>query len=300
VVQGDALDVVRRLPDASVHLVLSDIPYGIGADAWDVLHDNTNSALLGQSPAQARAGAVFRRRGKPINGWSDADGDIPRQYQAWCARWASEWARVLVPGGSAMVFAGRRLAPRCVVALEDAGLCFRDMLAWLRPRAVHRAQRLSVVFARRGDAERAEAWRGWRLGNLRPRFEPILWCFKPYRITVADNVVEHGVGAFCQDALLRAFGGVDNVIECGFEPKERGLHPAQKPVRLLRGLIDMTTRPGQRVLDPFAGSGSTLVAAASCAREYLGVERDARLCDVTRARLAHVSPLPGRSPPTRA
>src|SRR5262249_10220218 len=159
---------VKRLPSASFHLVLSDIPYGIGLDEWDVLHDNKNSALLGKSPAQARAGSVFRRRGKPINGWSEADGSIPREYQAWCATWASEWLRVLVPGGSAIVFAGRRLAPRAVVALEDAGFNFRDMLAWTRPRPVHRAQRVSVVFERRGRDDLANKWRGFRVGNLRP------------------------------------------------------------------------------------------------------------------------------------
>lgn len=38
----------------------SDIPYGIGADDWDVSHSNTNAALLGSSPAQERAGAVFK------------------------------------------------------------------------------------------------------------------------------------------------------------------------------------------------------------------------------------------------
>lgn len=79
-IAGDCVELIREVPDNSVHLILSDIPYGIGADDWDVLHENTNSALLGQSPAQERAGAVFKRRGKPINGWSEADGNIPREY----------------------------------------------------------------------------------------------------------------------------------------------------------------------------------------------------------------------------
>jgi len=285
VLEGDSLDLLERIPDGSVHLILSDIPYGISADGWDVLHDNQNSALLGTSPAQQRAGAVFRRRGKPINGWSEADANIPREYYDWCARWARAWLRVLKPGGSAIVFAGRRLAPRCVTALEDAGFNFRDMLAWTRPQAVHRAQRLSVVFDRRGDADRARDWEGWRVGNLRPTFEPILWCFKPYRITIADNVVEHEVGAFNQDALVQHFGGVDNVLACGLEPGEGGHHPTQKPLKLLRALVELTTRPGHVVLDPFAGSGSTAVAAQEAGRRYLAIERDPAYCAVIRGRL---------------
>ena len=49
---GDALSLIPQLEADSLHCCISDIPYGIGLDDWDVLHNNTNSALLGQSPAQ--------------------------------------------------------------------------------------------------------------------------------------------------------------------------------------------------------------------------------------------------------
>ncbi|HEU6441645.1 MAG TPA: hypothetical protein VFF38_04745, partial [Microvirga sp.] len=65
VLAGDSVELIRCLPPESVHLILSDIPYGIGAEDWDVLHTNTNSAYLGSSPAQVKAGAVFRKRGNP-------------------------------------------------------------------------------------------------------------------------------------------------------------------------------------------------------------------------------------------
>lgn len=192
----DCISGMARVPSNCAHLILSDIPYGIGAEDWDVLHDNTNSAYQGSSPAQARAGKVFKSRGKPINGWSEADRLIPKQYYDWCSTWASDWLRVLKPGGSAIVFAGRRYAHRCISALEDAGFSFKDMLSWERDRAVHRAQRLSVVLDRRGNGPAARDWEGWRVGNLRPSFEPILWFTKPYKIgsTIADNVLTHGVG----------------------------------------------------------------------------------------------------------
>lgn len=57
------------LENDTIDLFLSDIPYGIGLDDWDVLHNNTNSAYLGASPAQVGKFG-FKRRGKPINGWS--------------------------------------------------------------------------------------------------------------------------------------------------------------------------------------------------------------------------------------
>ena len=287
VLAEDGIAAVKHLPTESVHLILSDIPYGIGADDWDVLHSNTNSALLGSSPAQERAGAIFRRRGKPLNGWSEADRKIPLQYQEWCDSFAAEWLRILKPGASAFVFAGRRLSHRCVVAFEDAGFTFRDSLAWLRESAPHRAQRLSVVYERRGDSENAERWNGWRVGNLRPTFEPILWFVKPYPIgtTIADNVLHHGVGAFNEDKFVAYERSPDNVVRSGFAPGESGLHLAQKPMKLMRAIIELTTQPGQLVLDPFCGSGSTLVAAKAAGRRYLGYELDSDSAKVAQSRL---------------
>lgn len=283
----DSVQAVKELPNDSVHLILSDIPYGIGAEEWDVLHSNTNSAYLGKSPAQERAGAIFGKRGKPINGWSEADREIPHQYYEWCSLWASDWLRVLKPGGSAIVFAGRRLAHRCIAALEDAGFSYKDMLAWIRERAPHRAQRISVVFDRRGDIRSSEQWRGWRVGNLRPTFEPILWFTKPYKIgtTIADNVLKHGVGAFNEAAFLKYTDTPKNVIYCGFAAQEAGVHPTQKPISLMKALIELTTTEEQFVLDPFCGSGSSLVAARILNRQYLGFDVSAEYVDIADRRL---------------
>jgi site-specific DNA-methyltransferase (adenine-specific) len=274
IIHGNCIEVLPTLDNAIVHLILSDIPYGIGVDEWDVLHANTNSALLGSSPAQQKAGAVFQKRGKPLNGWSAADREIPLQYYEWCRSWAGEWFRILKPGASAIVFAGRRYAHRCIVAMEDAGFTFKDMLAWIRENAPHRAQRVSVVFERRGDAESARQWEGWRLGNLRPVFEPILWFTKPYEIggTIADNVRDHAVGAFHEKAFVKYAKTPDNLLPIDSSSKEGGLHPTQKPLRLMQSLIELTTQPGQLVVDPFCGSGTTLLAAKSLERSYIGIE----------------------------
>ena len=278
---------LAKVPAASVHCVLSDIPYGIGAEDWDVLHNNTNSAYLGSSPAQEKAGRIFKARGKPLNGWSEADRQIPHQYYDWCSTWAPLCLRSLKPGSSAIIFAGRRLAHRCICAFEDAGFTLKDVLAWMRPRAPHRAQRMSVVFERRGDEKMAEKWQGWRLGNLRPVFEPILWFTKPYTIgtTIADNARDHGTGGYNEDAFVRYSGQPNNVLDFGFSPGEAGLHPTQKPVMLMQALIELTTQSGQTVLDPFCGSGSTLVAARNTRRRFLGCDENAAYCEVAAKRL---------------
>ena len=52
ITNGDCIEHLKKLETESIDLFLSDIPYGINLDEWDVLHKNTNSALLGESPAQ--------------------------------------------------------------------------------------------------------------------------------------------------------------------------------------------------------------------------------------------------------
>lgn len=63
------------------------------------------------------------------------------------------------------------------------------------------------------------------------------------------------------------------------------LHPTQKPLAVLRPLIESFCRPAGIVLDPFCGSGSTLVAANDLGRSCIGIELDHRHCETARMRL---------------
>jgi site-specific DNA-methyltransferase (adenine-specific) len=93
------------------------------------------------------------------------------------------------------------------------------------------------------------------------------------------------VGPFNEDEFVRYVRRPDNIIDCGFYPGEAGLHPTQKPVKLMQALIALTTRPGQIVLDPFAGSGTTALAAKNLERHFLAYESDAACAAVFRRRL---------------
>lgn len=284
VIKGDSLKILKLIKNQTIDAIISDIPYGISYAEWDVLHNNTNSALLGASTAQKKAGTVFQHRGKPLNGWSKADRKIAEEYRQWCGSWACEWLRVLKPGASAFVFAGRRMAPRCICALEDAGFTFKDMIAWMKDKAPHRAQRISVIYNRRKDFEDEQKWTGWRVGNLRPIFEPILWFTKPYTLggTLADNVRDYGVGAFNNDAWKNYTEDCSNTITVVSKKSDHGLHPTQKPIELLRALVELSTVENQLVLDPFCGSGSTLLAAHELKRNYIGIDNNANYVEIAK------------------
>lgn len=291
IICGNCLDEIKKIDDNSIHAIISDIPYGIGYDDWDILHNNTNSALGGQSKAQNEAGAIFKRRGKPLNGWSEADKKIPLEYQLWCESWANDWLRVLKPGASCFIFAGRRFSHRCIVALENAGFTFKDMIAWEKNKAPHRAQRVSAIFERRNDTENEMKWQGWRVANLRPIFEPILWFQKPYKVggTLADNILENELGAWNEEALQKysLHNGLSsaNIIKVLTNSDDIGSHITQKPLKLMELLVELVTLEGQVVLDPFAGSGTVCVAAKNLNRQYIGIEADENYAQIANQRL---------------
>lgn len=293
IILGDSIELVKQFSADSIHAIISDIPYGIGCDSWDVLHNNTNTAYGGASSAQLAAGKLFKRRGKPLNGWSEADKKIPLEYQEWCTSWASGWLRILKPGGSCFIFAGRRYAHRCIVAMEDVGFTFKDMLSWEKDTAPQRAQRLSAIYERRNDEINEKKWVGWRVANLRPLFEPILWFQKPYKTggTIANNVLEYEVGAWNERALQKynlQMGDnatLSNMLKVQITSADHGKHIAQKPLQLMELLISLVTIEGQVVLDPFMGSGTTCLAAKKLNRHYIGIDIDPQSVQTATERL---------------
>lgn len=290
IINDDCLKHLSKLEDASIELLLSDIPYGISMDEWDVLHNNTNSALLGSSPAQSGKSG-FKRRGKPINGWSQADRNIGREYQDWCERWAQLVYPKMKDGSFLFIFGARRTLHRVINAFEDIGFLLKDVLAWKKNSAHHRAQRVSNIFSNRGLEEEAEKWSGWRLGNLAPIYEPIAWFMKPYKIggTITDNILRNDVGAINFEECKVHGSNPTNLLEFGFSRHEGKYHEAQKPIELLKYLIKLTTRENQTVLDPFIGSGSTAVAAKLLNRNFIGFEFNSDYCRIAIDRVNQVS-----------
>ena len=293
IICGDSIELIKSIDNEYVHAIISDIPYGICYEDWDILHNNSNSALGGTSNAQIEMGSLFKRRGKPLNGWSESDKKIPLEYQEWCSKWASDWLRVLKSGGSCFIFAGRRYAHRCIVALEDAGFTFKDMLAWEKNFAAAKAQRLSSIYERRNDDENEQKWKGWRVANLRPIFEPILWFQKPYKIggTIADNVINNEVGAWNEEAIkkynlnYRNNNFYDNIIKVETSKSDFGNHVNQKPLKLMEFLISLVTKENAIILDPFCGSGTTCIAAKNINRHYIGIEIDSYNVKISNKRL---------------
>jgi site-specific DNA-methyltransferase (adenine-specific) len=275
--QGDCIDRMKDLPDNSVHCIISDIPYGIDFAEWDVIHNNSNKALLGSSPAQQKS-SLFKTRGKPKNGWSEADRQRPKQFQDFCEKWLAEGLRVLKPAGSIVCLTGRQMQHRFTIAAENAGLVYKDTVAWDKQHAPFRAQSVNKVLEKRNLESVSSSL---RLGSFAPQFEPIVWCFKPYKVgtTITDAFLADGVGLFDSQVIK------SNIVSVSGRLREEKVHDTQKPLMLMETLVRCFTLDGQTVLDPFMGSGTTGVACINKGRNFIGIEKDKKYFEIAKERI---------------
>jgi DNA modification methylase len=103
-------------------------------------------------------------------------------------------------------------------------------------------------------------------GGIRYQHETVLLC--------------HRGDAQGRDSLFSVLRGMVS------RPDGADGHPHEKPVDVMGKLVCYSTHPGELVLDPFSGSGSTLVAAKLCGRKAIGIELNERYCEMAAKRLA--------------
>lgn len=77
-----------------------------------------------------------------------------------------------------------------------------------------------------------------------------------------------------------------NILDISNAFKGKRQHETQKPIALMSYLLKTYSSEGETVLDPFAGSGSTLIACKELGRKYIGIELSQKYCDIANERLA--------------
>jgi site-specific DNA-methyltransferase (adenine-specific) len=126
----------------------------------------------------------------------------------------------------------------------------------------------------------------------RSMWEPWLVFRKPLDGRVQDNLRKWGTGGFRRISAQRPFGDV--IASAPTRATERALaqHPSLKPQAFLRQLVRGVLPLGKGVvLDPFAGSGSTLAACEAIGYESVGIERDRKYFDLASAAIPKLSKL---------
>ena len=93
---------------------------------------------------------------------------------------------------------------------------------------------------------------------------------------------QHGRGVTDRETALRRLAALKRRLVSG--EKSCGKHPTQKPLGVLARLIQASTKPGEWILDPFSGSGTTGIAANLLGRRYLGLELEDDFLAMSMAR----------------
>ena len=267
-VQADCMQWLAGQPAESVHAVVTDPPYGL------IEYSDAEQLKL-----RSGRGGVWRI---PPSFDGATRSPLPRftvlkpaeldALDRFFVSWGRELLRVLVPGANVIVASNPLLSHRVAFALAQSGLERRGEIVRL------------VMTLRGGDRPKA-AHLEFDGVSVMPRsmWEPWLMFRKPLMGRAQDNLRRWGTGGFRRPSGERPFGDV--IASAPTRAEERALapHPSLKPQVFLRTLVRGVLPLGTgTVLDPFAGSGSTLAAASAVGYSAVGIERDMAYFEMAR------------------
>lgn len=257
---GDCIDWLVERQNHSVHAVVTDPPYGLVEYSEDE-----------QRKLRSGKGGVWRI---PPSFDGNTRSPLPRfttltekQLHAlfdFFRIWGEQLSRVLVPGANVLVASNPLVSFVVANALRDAGLERRGEIVRL------------VTTMRGGDRPKA-AHDEFAEVSVMPRsmWEPWLMFRKPIDGRVQDNLRKWGTGGFRRPERDRPFGDVIKSSPARGRERQIGGHPSLKPQAFLRTVVRAVLPLGQGVvLDPFAGSGSTIAAAEAVGYASIGIEKD--------------------------
>ncbi|MFD5446719.1 DNA-methyltransferase [Streptomyces sp. NPDC127100] len=258
---ADCIDWLAAQPDNSIHAVVTDPPYGI----IEYTEKEQKKLRHGKGGVWRIPPTLNGHKRSPLPRFttlSDAERDALAKF---FHQWAKALVPVLTPGAHVMVACNPLLSYLISGAVADAGL-------------ERRGEIVRRVMTMRGGDRPKNAHEEFSDVTVMPRsmWEPWLLFRKPFEGTVADNLRKWGTGGLRRVSEQQPFGDVIDSSPTRPPEKKLAPHPSLKPQAFLRKVVRAALPLGEGVvLDPFAGSGSTLAAAEAIGYKSVGVEKDA-------------------------
>ena len=247
---GDNLEIMRALPPASVDLVYCDPPYNTGRDFGD-FDDRWASDDAYYDFCRARIEAIHRLLKSTGSLYWHCDPNT------------SHYIKVMLDG----IFGKRNFRNEIVWSYRRWGMptkAFQRMHDVILYYCVGKAtwhqmyEPLSVTtITRNGYGKRIQEIVNGKRKNV--------------------SSTEMSLGAPMRD--------VWDISILAAAKKERSGYPTQKPLALLERIISASSNEGDLILDPFCGSGTTLVAAKRLRRDYIGIDKSQRAIEIATKRL---------------
>lgn len=255
ILNEDCIAGMRALPERSVDLIIADPPYNLskGGDwKWD------NSIVLS---------GMGGNWNKVMQDW---DNFTFESYIGFTHAWLREAKRILRPTGSMWIFGTYHNIGIINVICQQLDIEIINEIVWYKRNA------FPNLSGRR----------------LTASHETILWCHNGgkkreyyFDYAYSKNGDFEGDGLKTPEKQMRTVWDIPNNKESS--ELQFGKHPTQKPLKILKRMIRLSSKAGDTVLAPFAGAGSECVAAKMTGRNYIGFEVDEAYCGIAEERLQH-------------
>jgi site-specific DNA-methyltransferase (adenine-specific) len=267
VVCGEALEVLRTLPDACAGLVYVDPPFNTGSIR------NGGRLTVRHDESGPRRGFAGRRYTQQLEAGPRFD-DRHTDYLEWLRPRLAETRRILAQHGSLYFHIDPRESHYCKVFLD--GIFGRE--AFLN----------EIVWAYDYGARTTRRWPAKHDVILVYVKDPSRYHFDassvdrvPYMAPSLQSAERAALGKLPTDVWWHTIVPTNS--------RERTGYPTQKPLGILRRIVAASSRPGDLVVDWCAGSGTTGVAAAELGRRYLLIDESPDAVRVMRRRLQTIS-----------
>lgn len=241
-------------------------------DVMSRLPDDSVDLIFADPPYNLQLGGGLTRPDQSmVDGVTDHwdQFDSFDAYDLFTHQWMSECQRILKPDGAIWVIGSYHNIFRVGTALQDTGFWIQNDIIWLKSNPMPN-------------------FKGTRFQNAH---ETLIWAGKSEKSKVTFNY--DALKTFNDDKQMRSDWTIP--LCTGGERLKDGsgkkAHPTQKPEALLRRILLATSNPGDLVLDPFSGTGTTAAVAKALGRDYIGIEREADYARLSRSRLRAIEPI---------
>jgi modification methylase len=265
------LERVKPVAKRDITLPLDQILRGDCIEAMAALPDASIDMIFADPPYNLQLGGdLFRPEGGRVdavdNDWDKFDTFAA--YDAFTKAWLAEARRILKPNGTIWVIGSYHNIFRVGTAIQDEGYWILNDIIWRK-------------------ANPMPNFKGTRFTNAH---ETLIWASKSedarYTFNYRAMKTLNDELQMRSDWTFPICGGPERIKRNGTKA-----HPTQKPEALLYRILLACTKPGDVVLDPFFGTGTTGAVAKRLKRHWIGIEREDGYIDVAQERIAAALPL---------